>query len=334
MIIVRTPVRIPIGGGGTDLPSYYSLYGGEWTSAAINKYVYVTVKRRFEPNYRISYSKTEQVDKPDYIQHPIVREAIKLLKIPSGVEIVTMADVPANTGLGSSGSFAVSLLTGLHAYLREELNTGMPTKKEIAEQACHIAMNLLKEPSGKQDEYIAAHGGLSTFVAEQDGTVTVESLCPQKISVEALRALEKNLMMFYTGVRRKSSDALSIQAKATQSGEKEMIENLHRVKALGREIKETLVAGDFHHFGELLDQHWQEKIKRMGASNSQINSWYEIAKQSGAIGGKLMGAGGGGFFLFYCEDKKDQLRNAMADLGILEHAFSFDLSGTKIMTGF
>jgi D-glycero-alpha-D-manno-heptose-7-phosphate kinase len=334
MIIVRAPVRIPIGGGGTDLPSYYSLYGGEWTSAAINKYVYIALNKRFEKTLRISYSRTEEIKKPEEVQHPIVRETLKLLGIDGGIEIVSIADVPSNTGLGTSASFTVALLTALHAFLRNSRQSDLPPRREIAEQACHIAMNLLKEPSGKQDEYIAAYGGVTSFSANKNGEIKIEPLYPQKIAPETIRELENNLLMFYTGVRRESRDALKIQEQATQTGEKEIIENLHRVKEIGREIREALSRGDFHQFGKLLDLHWQEKIKRQGTSNPQINRWYEIAKEAGAIGGKLMGAGGGGFFIFYCENQKDKLRKAMTSLGFKEEQFHFDLEGVKVIADF
>ena len=330
MIIVRAPIRIPIGGGGTDLPSYYSLYGGEWTSAAINKYVYIAVNKRFENTLRVSYSKTEEVENPDQVQHPIVREALKLLKINGGVEIVSIADIFANTGLGSSGSFTVALLTALHAFLRKDL----PPRKEIAEQACHIAIDLLKEPSGKQDEYISAYGGITSFFASKNGEIRVEPLYPQKISPETLRELETNILMFYTGIRRESREPLKIQADATQKKEKEITENLHRVKEIGKEIREALINNDFRRFGQLLDLHWQEKIKRKGTSDPQINRWYEIAKTAGAIGGKLIGAGGGGFFMFYCENQKDKLRKVMTAEGLREELFHFDLEGVKVIADF
>ena len=336
MIIVRAPLRIPVGGGGTDLPSYYSQFCGEWVSAAIDKYVYVVINKIAQPGFKIRYSKTEEVARPDQIQHPIIREAIKLLKISDGIEIVSMADVSTNTGLGSSSSFTIALLTALHAFLRNTPQDNIPPRQELAEQACHIAMDLLKEPSGKQDEYASACGGLNSFYISQNGGVRIEPLYPQKISPGQLRELENNLLMFYTGLRRDSRDVLAIQAKATHDGEKEMVENLHRVKGIGREIKSVLINGEFHRFGELLDLHWQEKTKRMGTSNAQINQWYEIAKQNGAVGGKLMGAGGGGFFLFYCEDQKDKhkLRQAMAGQGLEEQLFHFDLDGVKIIADF
>jgi D-glycero-alpha-D-manno-heptose-7-phosphate kinase len=334
MIIVRAPMRISIGGGGTDLPSYYSKFGGEWTSAAIDKYVYITVHKRFDDTIRVCYSKTENVNKPEEIQHPIVREALKLLGIDGGIEIFSAADIPSNTGLGSSGSFTVALLTALHTYLQDVKKEDSRTKTEIAEQAFHIAIDLLKEPSGKQDEYIAAHGGLTSFSVSPEGKVKVEPLYINKISPEVMSELEHNLLMFYTGIRRESSQVLRNQAKATEQGEKDMIENLNRVKEIGREIKEALEKGNLTRFGELLDIHWQEKIKRKGTSDPRINGWYETAKEAGAIGGKLMGAGGGGFFLFYCENQKEKLRKAMASQGLRETAFRFDFEGAKVVANF
>ena len=334
MIIVRAPIRIPIGGGGTDLPSYYSLYGGEWISAAIDKYIYIVLHKRLDDVIRVCYSKTEEVDKPDDIQHPLIRGALKLVGVDKGVEIFSAADVPSNTGLGSSSSFLVALLTALHVFSRNTKGNDFPTRRTIAEQACHIVIDILKEPSGKQDEYIAAYGGITSFSVLKNGEVTVEPLYPQKIAPETIRKLENNLLMFYTGIKRESRDALKIQEEATQRGEKEMVESLHRVKEIGQEIKEALASNNFYRFGELLDLHWQEKIKRRGTSNPQINQWYNIAKGAGAIGGKLMGAGGGGYFLFYCENKKDELRAAMTQSGLKEQSFRFDLEGVKVIADF
>lgn len=322
MIIVRAPLRIPIGGGGTDLPSYYSQFGGEWISAAINKYIYIIVNKRFDDSLRISYSKTEEVASPEQVQHPIVREALKLLGIKGGIEIVSIADVPSNTGLGTSGSFTVALLTALHAFLSNDI----PPRKQIAEQACHIAMNLLKEPSGKQDEYIAAFGGITSFSANKNGEVAVTPLYPQIFSPEIVRKLENNLLMFYTGIRRESGPVLKTQAQA--------IDNLHQVRKIGQDIKIALAQNNFSEFGKLLDLHWQKKMERDGTSNSQINRWYEIAKKAGAIGGKLMGAGGGGFFIFYCEDKKEDLKKAMAAEGLRGEYFRFDFDGIKVIANF
>lgn len=322
MIIVRAPVRIPIGGGGTDLPLYYSQFGGEWISAAIDKYIYVLVNKRFDNSLRISYSKTEEVDNPEQVQHPIIREALKLLGITGGIEIVSIADVPSNTGLGTSGSFTVALLTALYAFLKKDI----PPRREIAEQACHIAINLLKEPSGKQDEYIAAFGGITAFSAPQNGMVKIEPLYPAILSPGTIKELESNLLMFYTGIRRESKEALKTQAQAAA--------NLHQVKEIGREIKASLINCDFTQFSQLLDLHWQRKKERDGASNPQINRWYDIAKEAGAIGGKLIGAGGGGFFVFYCVNNKEKLREAMASQNLRETHFRFDFEGVKIIADF
>lgn len=316
------------------MPSYYSLHEGEWTSAAIDKYIYIAVNKRFGNSLRVSYSQTEEVESPEEIQHPIIREALKLLGIEGGVEIVSIADVPSHTGLGTSGSFTVALLTALHAYLKNTENRDIPSRREIAEQACHIAMNLLKEPSGKQDEYIAAYGGLNSFFASKEGEVKVEPLFAQKVFPETLRELENKLLMFYTGIRRESRVALQAQAEATKRNEQEIIENLHRVKEIGREIKKAIIEKNFSRFGELLDVHWQEKIKRQGTSNPQINNWYKIARDNGALGGKIMGAGGGGFFLFYCDENRDKLRKALAEQGFVEKPFRFDLEGVKVIADF
>lgn len=304
------------------MPSYYSQFGGEWISAAIDKYVYIIINKRFENSLRVSYSKTEEVENPDSLEHPIVREALKLLGISGGIEIVSIADVPAKTGLGASGSFTVALLTALHAFK----NNDLPPRREIAEQACHIAMNLLKEPSGKQDEYIAAYGGITSFSSDKNGEVMAESLFPQKFSPETVKELENNLLMFYTGIKRESREALKTQAEA--------VENLHQVKKIGLEIKATLASCQFSQFGQLLDLHWQRKKERTGTTSPQINQWYDIAKESGATGGKLLGAGGGGFFVFYCEGNKDKLRKAMTMQGLQETHFRFDFEGVKIIANF
>lgn len=332
MIIVRAPMRIPIGGGGTDLPSYYSQFGGEWISAAMNKHTYVIVAPSFQPVYRLKYSKTEEVGSIDEIQHPIFREALRMLDVKPGIEIVSIADIPSNTGLGTSSSFTVALLAGLYAYLRNTKKIEMPSRQELAEQACHIAMNILKEPSGKQDEYAAAFGGLNTFYADKEGHVKVEPFFPIHINYGAMEELNHNLLMFYTGIRRESRDALSVQQQATQTGDQDMINNLHKVKEIGKEIRQALEKNDFHRFGELMDIHWQEKIKRKGTSDPRINQWYELAKENGAIGGKLMGAGGGGFFIFYVEEGKEKLRKVMSEQGLQEIFFNIDLEGVKIIS--
>lgn len=334
MIIVKAPVRISIGGGGTDLPSYFSKFGGEWISAAIDQYIYIIINKRFENTIRVSYSKTEEVDNPAKIQHPIVREVLKFLHIDGGLEIVSVADIPSNTGLGTSGSFTVALLMALHTYLQDTQKRNVPNKNEIAEQAYYIASNLLKEPSGKQDEYISAIGGLTNFSVSKKGKVKVDPFYPLKIPYEVVNELEHNLLMFYTGIRRSSTNILKKQAVATQNNKKDMIQNLHIVKSIGQQIKKALEKGDLTQFGKLLDLHWREKVKRADTSNAKINEWYQIAKEAGAIGGKLMGAGGGGFFLFYCDKNKNKLREAMRTQGLVEKPFNFDFEGVKVITNF
>lgn len=311
MLISRAPLRISIAGGGTDLPAYYKKYGGEWISAAIDKYVYITVHKRFDDIIRVCYSETEEVKKVNDIKHPIFREALKLLDIDKGIEIFSAADIPSGTGLGSSGSFTIALLTALHAFKSE-----FPTRLQLAQEACHIAIDILKEPSGLQDEYISAFGGLISFkISEIAEEIRIEQL-------PIFPELENNLLMFYTGIKRKTSPVLKAQTKK--------IEDFHAIKEIGKEIKTALQIGNFKKFGKLLDEHWQEKIKRQGATTYEIQQWYNLAKKNGAIGGKIMGAGGGGFFLFYCE-QQDRLKKVMASAGLKECPFHFEPEGAKII---
>lgn len=326
MIISRTPMRIPLGGGGTDLPAYYTRYGGFLLSAAINKYVFIAVNRRFEDSIRISYSRTEIVDRVDDIQHPIVREALRLLGLDGGIEIVSIADAPANTGLGSSSSFTVGLLNALHAYKREHRSP-----QELAEEAYHIEVEILGEPIGKQDQYIAAFGGITCLEIDRDGKVTAT---PLALSDHVLHELESNLVFFYTGIRRSASDVLGGQSVAVSAGAQDVTQAMHTIKEIGRAIKSALEKGDARHFGELMHDHWETK-KRLSSkvSGDGIDRWYEIARENGALGGKVMGAGGGGFFVFYCENGKEKLavRNALAAEGLKEMRVALDFEGSKIV---
>ena len=323
MIITRTPLRISIGGGGTDLPSYYEKFGGFVISAAIKQYVYLTLHRTFVPNYIIKYSQLETVDSVDEIRHPIIRAALRLHGIPPYIEIASMADMPAGTGLGSSGSFTVGLLRALYALKREPVAT-----KDLAEEACHIEIDLLREPVGKQDQYIAAFGGLMCLDFAPGGSVTVT---PLRLHPETLHSLEDHLLMFFTGYSRSAGSVLEDQAKRTVQSDSVMLENLHFTKQLGLATKAALEAGRTREYAEILNQHWEFKRKRsQGISNESINRWYEIARQNGALGGKLVGAGGGGFLLFYAEDRA-RLRTAMADQGLTEVRFNFDHEGSKVL---
>jgi len=327
MIIARTPVRISLGGGGTDLASYYCKYGGFLIAAAIDKYIFITVNRRFEDSIRLSYSKTEIVDKVEEIQHPIVREALKLLGYDGSLEITTIADVPANTGLGTSSSFTVGLLNALHTYKRESI-----TAKALAEEACKIEIDILGEPVGKQDQYMAAFGGITCLTFAKNGEVTVT---PLNISPDIIEELERHIMLFYTGIRRNSADVLSGQNNASQRDDKKVIENLHKIKEIGEEAKIALESGNVHRFGELLHTHWQSK-KNLShkVSRPEIDRWYALARQNGALGGKIMGAGGGGFLMFYVEGNKNRLRQAMRRENLREMRFKFDLEGSKVLVNF
>lgn len=329
MILSRAPFRIPLGGGGTDLPSYYTQYGGFVLSAAINKYIYVYVNRPAADEYiRVKYSRYEQVTCPDQVQHDLVRPALKLLDMNGSLEIVSMADVPAGTGLGSSGTYLVALLSALYELKREKVPT-----QALAESACHIEMNLAGHPVGKHDHYLAAFGGITCMDIGTDGRVKVS---PLDISMTTVEEFRNSILLFYTGVTRSSGDILQSQKQDTQSGKSTVVDSLHRTKELGYRIKEALEKGDVEGFGKLLDEHWQNKKRRSGAiSSPQIDHWYETAKQNGALGGKIMGAGGGGFFMFYVPNgHKARLRQVLATEGLREMPYDLDYEGAKVLVNF
>jgi D-glycero-alpha-D-manno-heptose-7-phosphate kinase len=326
MIITRSPLRITLGGGGTDLPSYYLEHGGFLIAAAIDKYVYVTAMRPFVEGIYLKYSKLEHVAKADDVQHPIIREAIRMLgfRTPQ-VEITTLADIPAGTGLGSSGSFTTALLKALYAHRRRLLHPN-----ELAELACEIEINRLGEPIGKQDQYIAAYGGVTCFTFNPDDSVEAT---PLKMPIGSLFDLEDNLLLFFTGFSRSAGSILQDQKVRTEQADSEMLANLHFVKELGCRSQRALEAGDLPLFGELMHEHWEHKKRRSGGmSNPQIDEWYELARANGAIGGKLVGAGGGGFLMFYTEDHR-RLRQSMTQAGLEEVRFHFDFEGTKVLFG-
>ncbi len=325
MIITRTPARITFGGGGTDLPSYYSRYGGFVTSAAIDKYIYMNLHDIFIDKIIAHYSKSEMVDHVNELQHPIIREALKLTGVTKKIEVGSMADIPARTGLGSSGSFTVGLLRALHFYKREHI-----LQQDLAEEACAIEINLLKEPIGKQDQYIAAFGGITSLTFDKDGTVLAESL---RLPKSAIDDLEGNLLMFFTGFSRKLHTVLRQQDRLTKIDNESMIRSLHEIKEIGYRCRDALKSGDTLHFGELLNIHWQSKKKRSKQmSNPKVDRWYNIALKNGAVGGKLVGGGGGGFLMFYAKDK-DKLRRAMAKENLREVKFTFDFEGSKVLVG-
>jgi D-glycero-alpha-D-manno-heptose-7-phosphate kinase len=324
VIITRSPLRITLGGGGTDLPSYYLQHEGFLIAAAIDRYIYITIHQTFIDELIVKYSKLEKVMTLDELEHPIVREALKLVgQSPTGLEITSMADIPAGTGLGSSGSFTTALLKALHALKRNLIHP-----RELAEQACHIEIDLLKEPIGKQDQYIAAYGGVTCFNFRKDGSVDAT---PLKIDEETKHNLEDSLVMFFTGYSRKAGSILKEQDDKTKKADSDMVQNLHFVKDLGLRSRDALECGDLDGFGKLMDEHWQHKKRRSGGmSNPKIDEWYGLAMTSGATGGKLIGAGGGGFLLFHAKDKT-KLRHAMIGAGMREVRFRFDYEGTKIV---
>jgi D-glycero-alpha-D-manno-heptose-7-phosphate kinase len=326
MIITRSPLRITLGGGGTDLPSYYRNHGGFLIAAAIDKYVYVTVMRPFVEGIFLKYSKLEHVDRIDDVQHPIIREAIQQLdfKTPQ-VEITTLADIPSGTGLGSSGSFSTALVKALYAHRRRLLHPS-----ELAEIACDIEINRLGEPVGKQDQYAAAYGGVTCFTFNPDDSVAAR---PLKLSMDALFNLEDNLLLFFTGFSRSAGSILMDQKVRTEASDNDMLANLHFVKELGCRSREALEKDNTAGFGDLMHEHWEHKRRRSrGMSNAQIDEWYDLGRRNGALGGKLVGAGGGGFLLFYSEDHR-RLRAAMAKAKLEEVRFRFDFEGTKVLFG-
>jgi len=323
MIITRTPLRISVGGGGTDLPSYYRRGGGFLISAAINRYVYIAINDTFTDDYVIKYSALERADQVDDIAHPLVREALRLHPIGGAKEIVSVADIPAGTGLGSSGAFTVGLLRALFAYKREHVTAGA-----LAEEACHIEIDILNEPVGKQDQYIAAYGGISCFEIDVDGHVRVS---PLAISNDTLRDLEENLLLFFTGYSHKAGEVLSEQDTRSSAGDEQMLARLAETEAIGRRIGAALEVGDTEEYGALMHAHWMTKRARSGdMSNPDIDRWYQRGIDNGAIGGKLVGAGAGGFLLFYAKDAA-RLREAMSDEGLAEVRFFFDHDGSTVM---
>jgi D-glycero-alpha-D-manno-heptose-7-phosphate kinase len=324
MIIARSPLRITLGGGGTDLPSYYREHEGFLIAAAIDRYVYITLHTTFVDYLIVKYSKLESVSAVEELQHPIIREALKMLNVPCRrLEIASMADIPAGTGLGSSGSFTTALLRALHAYQKN-----IVSPQTIAEQACEIEIDRLGEPIGKQDQFIAAFGGVTCFRFKKNDAVEAR---PAPLSAETLHNLEDGLVMFFTGMARSASTILQDQDVKSKAKDASIIDNLHYVKDLGIRSLSALEAGDLLRFGTLMDEHWHHKKKRSGTMSSpEIDKWYDLAMRNGAVGGKLIGAGGGGFLLFYTEDKK-RLRHVMREAGLEEVRLRFDFEGTKTL---
>jgi D-glycero-alpha-D-manno-heptose-7-phosphate kinase len=324
MIITRSPMRISLGGGGTDLPSYYRKHTGFIISAAIDKYVYITIHKTFIKDLLIKYSKFERVSHLDEIEHPIIRECLRELNISGDyMEITSLADIPSGTGLGSSGSFTTALLKALYTHSNQIVSTRL-----LAEQACKIELERLNEPIGKQDQFIAAFGGITAFEFLPDDRIEIY---PVKLNKETLYNLEDNLVLFFTGYSRAASSILKEQDDKTKENDEEMTNNLHFVKELGEQSLKAFETGDLIKFGELMNVHWENKKKRANSmSNEKIDEWYDLAMKNGAVGGKLIGAGGGGFLMFYTENKM-KLRHALMNAGLEEVRFKFDFEGTKVV---
>ncbi len=325
MILSKAPTRITLGGGGTDLKSYYSKYGGFLIAGAIDKYCTILANRRFYDSIRLSYSQMEIRNNVADIEHRIFRAVLDLVGIQKGIELHSTADIPASCGLGTSSSFTVALLNALHAY-----NKNFVTQKQLAEEACQIEIELLGEPIGKQDQYMAAFGGLTCLTFDKNGDVIVE---PLRISSEALDQLENNILLFFTGKERSASEILSEQEKKCNEDDPEMNRNLHQIKEIGLDTRKYLEKGEVDMLGELLHAHWEIKKKRsQKISDPFVDECYEAARKNGAAGGKLIGAGGGGFLMFYCENNhKPQLIECMQALGLKWERFHFDFDGSKIM---
>jgi D-glycero-alpha-D-manno-heptose-7-phosphate kinase len=323
MIITRTPLRISLGGGGTDLPSFYQRNGGFVVAAAINKYIYVGIHDTFVEEYFLKYSEIERVQDVRNIRHPVIREAMIMHSVPPAVEMISLADIPAGTGLGSSGAFTVGLLRALYAHKHEHVPAGT-----LAEEACHIEIDRLHRPSGKQDQYVAAFGGFICMEIAVDGRVTVS---PLAIQTATLHDLEEHLLLFFTGHARDADTMLSSQKELSEQGDAGMLASLAETTRIGREIKASLEQGDTIRFGTLLHEHWElKRVRSEGMSNSQIDRWYEAGRRGGALGGKLVGAGAGGFLLFYTASPL-RLRQAMAAEGLTETRFQFDFDGSTVI---
>ena len=325
MIITRTPFRVTLGGGGTDLPSYYSKYGGFICAAGINKYMFINVNRPIVDDLvRVKYTRSEIVNHANQLKHNIAKEALKITGIEKAIEIISMSDIPAGTGLGSSSCYAVGLLNALHAIKREYLSL-----QELAEEACNLEINRLGKPIGKQDQYMAAFGGLTILNIKKQGTVHVSKV---KAKDSTIDELNRNLLMFYTGTSRSADTILSEQSRGVKEEKKNVVESMNYIKEIGYKILEAIESDNVTDVGLLFDKHWQYKKKISNKmSNPHFNKIYEIAKENGALGGKISGAGGGGFFLFYVEENHTKFRDTMKKLGLKEMRYRFDFEGTKVL---
>lgn len=324
MIITRTPLRISLGGGGTDLPSFYRNFGhGYLIAAAITKYIYISAHHNFDQDILLKYSQIERAQSIDEVSHPILRECLREAKCSHSIEISSMADIPTGTGLGSSGSFTVGVLNALDMYQHVSRSSHL-----LAETASDIEMNRLKEPVGKQDQYIAAYGGITAFTFYDDETVRVE---PLPLDQDTRSQIEENLMLFYTGVRRSASEVLADEQSRAKVSNVRISDNLELTRSIGYETSKTLLQGDTKKFGQLLTQQWKLKYERQqNEVHDMVDCWIDDGIRAGALGGKLVGAGGGGFLLFYAE-QKTELRRKMREHGLTEVSFGIDYEGSTVI---
>tara|TARA_Y200000002_G_C22680851_1_gene664023 strand:+ start:2045 stop:3022 length:978 start_codon:yes stop_codon:yes gene_type:complete len=323
MIVSRSPLRISLGGGGTDLRSYYSKFGGYLIAAAIDKYVYINIAKTFNKKFILKYAKLEEVNKISQVRHPIFRETLRHFNIETPLNISSHADIPAGTGLGSSGSFTVALIKALCSLQKKKLD-----RRKIAELACKIEIDILKEPIGKQDQYVSTFAGLNEYFFEKNGFVRIKKL---KLNHLTLKNINKNFAMYFTGYSRKSHKILNKQNKDTKMKNEEVIKNLHHVKKLAKDFRYCLVNNNLDQYGALMRDHWNLKKKRSSImSNKKINYLYDYALDSGAIGGKLIGAGGGGFLFFYTKNRP-LLDKQMKKKGLERTKFNFEYEGPKIL---
>jgi D-glycero-alpha-D-manno-heptose-7-phosphate kinase len=323
VIISRTPLRVSFAGGGSDLPVYYRRFGGAVVSTAINQFVYVTVNKKFDDKIRVSYSRTEEARSVERIRHPLVREAMKFLNIRGGMEITSIADIPAKgTGLGSSSSFTVGLLHVLHAYAERYASA-----EQLARESCTIEIERCGEPIGKQDQYAAAFGGLNFIQFNSDDSVSVEPIiCNRK----TLEQIQQHMLVFYTGVTRSASSILKHQQTGLV-GEKQKQNTMQRMVGLAHQLRRDLQENRLDSFGEILHEGWcLKKNLAGGISSNRIDEWYSNARKAGAIGGKLLGAGAGGFFLFYAPPERHEfIARALGKLRRMD--FRFEMQGSRII---
>jgi D-glycero-alpha-D-manno-heptose-7-phosphate kinase len=324
MIITRTPFRITLGGGGTDLPSYYSRHGGFIFAAGIAKHMYISVNQPFDNLVRIKYSQSETVDNVGEVKHRIAREGLRMMGIERGIEVASIADIPAGTGLGSSSCYAVGLLNALHAFKIDPVSL-----KDLAEEACRLEIDILQEPIGKQDQYLAAFGGLTVLEIDTGGRVTVRRA---KVSEDVIDELNRNLMLFYTHTTHRASEILSEQSHSLAESKREVVDSMHDIKEIGRQILAAVESGNLSEVGRLFDRHWEQKKKLSSRmTNPRFDEIYRFARENGALGGKISGAGGGGFFVFYVEQGHNAFRDRMRGLGLRPLRYRFDFEGTKVL---